>query len=87
MARKIVAAVATRLESKFGRGFGEKNLRRMVQFAEQFPDEQIVAALLRQLGWTHFVLLVPIKDPLKREFYAHLCRRPKTVRLSESLAL
>ena len=33
-----------------GRGFGEKNLRRLVQFAEQFPDEQIVAALLRQLG-------------------------------------
>ena len=35
---KIIAAVATRLEVEFGRGFGEKNLRRMVQFAEQFPD-------------------------------------------------
>jgi len=71
---KIVAAVATRLESEFGRGFGEKNLRRMVQFAEQFPDEQIVAALLRQLGWTHFTLLLPIKDSLRREFYAQMCR-------------
>src|SRR5262245_1664924 len=48
---KVVVAVATRLEIEFGRGFGEKNLRRMVQFAEQFPDKQIVAALLRQLGW------------------------------------
>jgi len=71
---KIVAAVATRLEGEFGRGFGEKNLRRMVQFAEQFPDEQIVAALLRQLGWTHFTLLLPIKDSLRREFYAQMCR-------------
>lgn len=71
---KVVAAVATRLEVEFGRGFGEKNLRRMVQFAEQFPDEQIVAALLRQLGWTHFTLLLPIKDPLRREFYAEMCR-------------
>jgi predicted nuclease of restriction endonuclease-like (RecB) superfamily len=71
---KVVAAVATRLEVEFGRGFGEKNLRRMVQFAEQFPDEQIVAALLRQLGWTHFTLLLPIKDSLRREFYAEMCR-------------
>jgi predicted nuclease of restriction endonuclease-like (RecB) superfamily len=71
---KVVAAVATRLEVEFGRGFGEKNLRRMVQFAEQFPDEQIVVALLRQLGWTHFTLLLPIKDSLRREFYAEMCR-------------
>jgi predicted nuclease of restriction endonuclease-like (RecB) superfamily len=71
---KVVAAVATRLEVEFGRGFGEKNLRRMVQFAEKFPDEQIVAALLRQLGWTHFTLLLPIKDSLRREFYAEMCR-------------
>lgn len=41
---------------------------------EQFPDEQIVAALLRQLGWTHFTLLLPIKDSLRREFYAQMCR-------------
>lgn len=38
----------------FGQVFGEKNLRRMVQFAELFPDEQLVAALLRQLGCTYF---------------------------------
>ena len=63
---KVVTAIAARLEIEFGRGFGEKNLRRMIQFAEKFPDEQIVAALLRQLGWTHFTLLLPIKDSLYR---------------------
>jgi len=63
-----------KLEVEFGRGFGEKNLRRMVQFAEIFPDGQIVAALLRQLGWTHFTLLMPVRDSLKREFYAEMCR-------------
>jgi hypothetical protein len=31
---KVVAAVAARLEVEFGRGFGEKNMRRMVQFSE-----------------------------------------------------
>ncbi len=71
---EIVAALGRQLEERFGRGFGEKNLRRMVQFAEAFPDREIVAALLRQLGWTHFTLLIPVKEPLKREFYAEMCR-------------
>ena len=71
---EIVAALARQLETEFGRGFGEKNLRRMVQFAERFPDGKIVAALLRQLGWTHFTMLLPINDPLKRDFYAEMCR-------------
>ncbi len=71
---QIVAAVGRQLEALHGRSFGEKNLRRMVQFAEVFPDPGIVAALLRQLGWTHFTLLIPLKEPLKREFYAEMCR-------------
>ena len=39
---EIVAALGQRLEAQHGRGFGEKNRRRMVQFAEVFPDRQIV---------------------------------------------
>jgi len=36
--------------------------------------KEIVAALRRQLGWTHFKSLIPIDDPLKREFYDEMCR-------------
>jgi predicted nuclease of restriction endonuclease-like (RecB) superfamily len=71
---EIVAALGRQLEARFGRGFEEKNLRRMVQFAETFPDPEVVAALRRHLGWTHFKLLIPFNDPLKREFYAEMCR-------------
>jgi predicted nuclease of restriction endonuclease-like (RecB) superfamily len=71
---QIVAAVVRQLEARHGHGFGEKNPRGMVQFAEVFPGAEIVAALLRQLGWTHFTLLIPIRDPLKRDFYAEMCR-------------
>ena len=71
---QVVPAVGKQLEARYGAGFGEKNLRRMVQFSGVFPDAQIVAALLRELGWTHFTMLIPIKDPLKREFYAEMCR-------------
>jgi predicted nuclease of restriction endonuclease-like (RecB) superfamily len=71
---QIVAALGRQLEKRYGRGFGEKNLRRMLQFAEAFPDESIVAALRRQLGWSHFKLLIPIKDPIRRDFYTEMCR-------------
>ena len=72
--QQIVAALGRQLEHEFGRGFGEKNIHRMVQLAQAFPDEKIVAALRRQLGWTHFKALLPIQDDLKRSFYAEMCR-------------
>jgi len=71
---EIVATLGRQLETEFGRGFGEKNLRRMVQFAETFPDAEIVAAVRRQFRWTHFTLLIPMQDALKRDFYAEMCR-------------
>jgi len=46
----------------------------MVRFAEVFPDEAIVSALRRQLVWTHFKKLIYLDDPLKRDFYAEMCR-------------
>jgi predicted nuclease of restriction endonuclease-like (RecB) superfamily len=46
----------------------------MIRFAEVFHDERIVSTLWRQLGWSHFKEIVYIKDPLKRDFYAEMCR-------------
>jgi len=43
------------------------DLRRMLQFVQAFPDRKIVAALQRQLGWSHFKSLIPMKNVLKRE--------------------
>ena len=71
---QIVVSLARQLEQDYGNGFGEKNLRRMIQFAEVFPDEGIVVSLIRELTWTHFIALLPLKDPLAREFYAEMCR-------------
>jgi predicted nuclease of restriction endonuclease-like (RecB) superfamily len=71
---RMVVSVARALESDHGRAFSEKNLRRMMQFYDVFPDEAIVVSLIRQLTWTHFLALIPVKDPLAREFYAELCR-------------
>jgi predicted nuclease of restriction endonuclease-like (RecB) superfamily len=36
--------------------------------------QQIVVSLIRQLSWTHFIALLPLKEALQRDFYAELCR-------------
>lgn len=72
--KETISLLAQQLSTEYGKGFAEKNLRRMVQFAELFPDERIVATLSRQLGWSHFILLIPLKRPLQRDYYAEMCR-------------
>jgi hypothetical protein len=47
---QIVVTASRQLVALYGRGYSEKNLRRMVQFAEVFPDEEIVVTLSRQLS-------------------------------------
>ena len=69
----IVVTLSRQLVADYGRGFEEKNLRRMVQFAELFPGQDIVVTLSRQLSWSHFLALLPVKDPLARDFYAQMC--------------
>jgi len=71
---EIIVSLSRQLVTDYGRGFSEKNLRRMVQFADVFPDEKIVVSLIRQLSWTHFIALIPLKEPMQREFYAEMCR-------------
>lgn len=44
-----------RLAHEFDRGFEANNLHRVVQFAQSFADEAIVATLSRQLSWSHVV--------------------------------
>lgn len=75
--KEIVATLSRELTKEYGTGFKEASLWRMVQFAELFPDEQIVATLSRELSWSHFVDLFPIKESLKRNFYAEMCRIEK----------
>jgi hypothetical protein len=72
--QKILATVSAHLVREFGKGFSYSALTLMARFAEQFPDERILATLLQELTWSHFTLLLPLKDPLAREFYAEMCR-------------
>lgn len=75
--KQIVVSVSRQLAIEYGASFSEKNLRRMVQFAEVFPKEEIVVPLIRKLSWSHILAILPIEDDLKREFYIQMCIHEK----------
>jgi predicted nuclease of restriction endonuclease-like (RecB) superfamily len=68
--KQIVSTLSAQLENKYGRNFTEKNVRRMIQFAEQFSENSIVVTLSRQLSWSHFLVLIPLKTQDAKLFYA-----------------
>lgn len=70
--KQIVVMVSRYLVAKFGRNYEEKNLRRMIQFAEKYSDLENVVTLSRHLSWSHFLALIPLKDPKARDFYGEL---------------
>ncbi|MDD5037258.1 MAG: DUF1016 N-terminal domain-containing protein [Methylococcaceae bacterium] len=43
-----------------------------MQFAVTFQDELIVVSLIRQWNGTHFIVLIPPKDRLQRDYYAQI---------------
>lgn len=75
--KQIIGTLAEQLILEHGSSFSEKNLRRMIQFATAFPEKEIVVSLIRQLSWTHLLAIIPINDPLKREFYLEMCKLEK----------
>lgn len=71
---QIVSTASRQLAERYGRGFDDKSLRHMVQFATAFPNREIVSTAWRQLTWSHFKVLAYLKDPLARDFYFEMCR-------------
>jgi len=69
--KQIVVTLSRQLADRYGRNFEEKNLRRMLQFAQQFPDNEIVVTLSRQLSWSHILSLLPLKKTEAKLFYAN----------------
>ena len=87
ISRKIVAAewgdgVVEQLTEHLARtqpglrGFTRSNLFRMRQFYEVYQGDEVVAPLVRQLPWSHnIIILNQGKSPEEREFYLRLAIR------------
>lgn len=68
--KQIVVTLSRELVERFGSSYEERNLRRMIQFAELYSDMEKVVTLSRVLSWSHFLVLIPVKDVEARDFYA-----------------
>lgn len=68
--KQIVSAVSTQLQAEYGKkGLEPRSIWRMMQFAQEFPDLEIVSAVSTKITWSHIIEILPLKDDLQREFY------------------
>lgn len=72
--KTILATLSQQLTQEYGRGFSYSALTRMAKFSEAFPAQPVVAVWAKTLSWSHFRELLPMEQPLQREFYAEMCR-------------
>lgn len=89
--QQVVASLSESLVAQYGKSFEARNLRRMMQFAELFPDFRIVSPLVTQLSWTHFTTLLTVPSDSARMFYAqqsadHLWGKRELIRQIERKA-
>jgi len=89
--KQVIATVAESLVEQYGKSFVTRNLRRMMQFAEFFPDFRIVSPLVTQLSWTHFTTLLTVPSDSARMFYTrqsadHLWSKRELIRQIERKA-
>ena len=64
--KRLIKFVSTKLSEEFGQGFDERNLRNMRQFYEVYQRWNTVCS---ELSWSHYRLLMRIKEQEKREYY------------------
>ena len=69
---KVVERLAIDLRAEFpeSRGFSRANLLYMRAFAEAWPDPEIVQQLVGRLPWGQNILLLGLKEPATRLWYA-----------------
>ena len=51
------------------KGYNRRGLYRMIQFYELYKDNEKVSPLVTQLTWTHYVILISLKDYNKINYY------------------
>ncbi len=68
----IVKKYASILTKEFGSGYKEKDLYKMQQF---YLLIQKVAPLERQLTWSHYKILLPLRDIKEIKYYIHITKR------------
>jgi predicted nuclease of restriction endonuclease-like (RecB) superfamily len=73
--KSVVKNLSQDLQTEFPgiKGFSAANLWRTKSFYETYVDNEKLAPMVREIGWTHnLVILEKCKDDKMREFYIRL---------------
>jgi predicted nuclease of restriction endonuclease-like (RecB) superfamily len=76
--KSVVATLSKDLQAEFPgiSGFSSANLWRMKLFYETYVNQEKLAPLVREIGWTHnLVIMEKCKDDLEREFYLRMTHK------------
>ena len=76
--KSVVEKLAADLRAEFPGigGFSASNLWRMKLFYETYAQQEKLAPLVREIGWTHnLIVFERCKDNLEREFYIRMTRK------------
>jgi predicted nuclease of restriction endonuclease-like (RecB) superfamily len=74
----VVENLSKDLQNEFPgtEGFSSQNLWRMRKFYKEYQEEEKLALLVREIGWSHNVVIFEkCKDVLEREFYLRMTRK------------
>lgn len=69
---KLIKELSKQMSEDFGKGYTQTNLKYMRQFYLTFPKGH---ALRDQLTWTHYRLILRVKDETARNFYMDECAK------------
>jgi len=76
--KAVVERLAKDLQVEFPgiKGLSPSSLWRMKLFYKSYKEDQKLAPLVREIGWTHnIVIMEKCKDILQREFYIRMTRK------------
>ena len=69
----IIGKYAKKLVIEVGKKYNKRTLFRMKQFYMIFSNEK-VSTMLTHLTWSHYLLLLPLKEYDKIIYYVEICR-------------
>lgn len=76
--KAVVETLAVDLQKEFPgvQGYSKDNLWRMRKFYIQYQDNQKLAPMVQEIGWTHNIFIMErCGDDLEREFYLRMTRK------------
>jgi len=73
----VISSLSKKLTQSLGPGWSKGQLYNCLRAAERIPTLDKIQSISEGLSWSHVRTLIHLKDEIKMDFYAALCRKEK----------